>query len=225
MYPESPRVRTVSVIVAVCSVMMASPPSDSHRRTLDDLLSVEGVGETALSPDGKTFALIQGGQITLMPEEGGWPVTLTSTPGSKSDLNWSPDSRTLAYASLGSIWIVQSAGGPPRRLTSAAPGAGDPRLSADRLPQWSPKGKWILFETGRRGFVSLMVVSDDGMVNHYLTGSRGDEGAAAWSPDGAHVSYTERTPEYFSGKLKMLNFNPETGGVAGEPATLYTSPT
>ena len=38
------------------------------------------------------------------PAEGGWPVTLTSSPGSKSGLNWSPDSRTLAYASEGSIW-------------------------------------------------------------------------------------------------------------------------
>src|SRR5579872_4961356 len=214
-----------AVLITLCGVAMAAPPGGMHRLTLDDLLSVEAVGETALSPDGSTFALIQGGQIALMPEGGGWPVTLTTTPGSKSDINWSPDGRMLAYASLGSIWVVPSAGGRPRRLTSAAPGAGDPRKSADRAPRWSPKGKWILFETGRRGHSSLMVVSDDGMVNNFLTASDGDEDSGAWSRDGAHVSYTERAPEYFSGKLKVLSFDSEKGTSVGEPATLYTSPT
>ncbi len=216
---------TSSLLAVLCGVTMAAPPAGLNRLTLDDLLSVEGVGETALSPDGKTFALIQGGQIALMPEGGGWPVALTTTPGSKSDINWSPDGRMLAYASLGSIWVVPSAGGPPRRLTSAAPGAGDPRLSADRAPRWSPKGKWILFVTGRRGHSSLMVVSDDGMVNNFLTSSEGDEDSAVWSRDGWRVSYTERAPEYFSGKLKALKFDAEKGSAAGEPVTLYASPT
>src|SRR5215813_4309687 len=101
--------RTCSLLLAACGILTAQ----THRFTLEDLLSVEAIGETALSPDGKTFAMMRNGQIVLMPSDGGWPVTLTSTPGGKSGLNWSPDGRMLAYASQGGIWVVPSAGGPP----------------------------------------------------------------------------------------------------------------
>ncbi|HZT32953.1 MAG TPA: S9 family peptidase [Bryobacteraceae bacterium] len=209
----------LAILLAVCGLAAAAP-----RLTLEDLVSVEAVGETALSPDGGTFALTRGGQIVLLPSSGGWPVTLTTTAGGKSGLHWSPDGRTIAYASQGSIWTVPAAGGPPRRLTRAIAGEGDPRQAGDRDPQWSPKGRWILFETGRRGRNSLMVVSDDGLINDYLTDSPADEENAAWSPDGAHISYTERSHEHFSGKLKVLRLDAQSGLAVGEAATLYTAP-
>ncbi len=212
--------RKLSIFVLVCGVALAQ----GRRVTLDDLLSVEAIGETALSPDGKTFAMTRNGQIVLMPAEGGWPVTLTSSTGGKSGLSWSPDGRAIAFASQGGIWTVSIAGGTPHRLTNAVPGGGDPRSASDRAPQWSPKGKWILFETGRRGRDSLMVVSDDGMVNAYLSNSSNDEEAAAWSPDGSSISYTERSHEFFSGKLNVVKFDPATGRAA-DPKTLYTAPT
>jgi Tol biopolymer transport system component len=143
--------------------------ADSHRLTQEDLLSAEPIGDAALSPDGKTFALTRAGQIALMPAEGGWPVTLTSSAGGKSGLSWSPDSRAIAYASQGSIWTVGVDGGPPKRLTHAFPGEGDPRQASDRAPQWSPKGRWILFQTGRRGHEDLVVISEDGRTESYIT--------------------------------------------------------
>src|SRR5579871_4140011 len=119
---------------AIC----AGAAAQNHRLTLEDLLAPEAIGESALSPDGKTFAMSRNGQIVLMPSEGGWPVTLTSTAGGKSGLSWSPDGRTIAYASRGGIWTIAVAGGVPRRLTNAAAGGGDPRQASDRAPQWSP---------------------------------------------------------------------------------------
>ncbi len=211
--------RRLSVFVLLCGCVFAQ----GRRVTLDDLLSVEAIGETALSPDGKTFAMTRNGQIVLMPSEGGWPVTLTSSTGGKSGLSWSPDGHSIAFASQGGIWTVSIAGGAPRRLTNAAAGGGDPRSASDRAPQWSPKGKWILFETGRRGRDSLMVVSDDGLVNAYLSNSSNDEEAAAWSPDGSSISYTERSREFFSGKLNIVKFDPATGRAA-DPRTIYTAP-
>ncbi len=59
---------------------------EGGRFTLQDLLSVEPIGESALSPDGKTIALTRAGQIVLLPAEGGWPVPLTSAQGGKSGL-------------------------------------------------------------------------------------------------------------------------------------------
>src|SRR5579872_957330 len=213
--------RTTLLFLAACGLLVAQ----GHRLTLEDLLSAEPIGETALSPDGKTFAMTRGGQIVLMPSEGGWPVTLTSNAGGKSGLSWSPNGRTIAYASQGNIWAVPVAGGTPRRLTTSAAGPGDPRQSADRAPQWSPKGHWILFETGRRGHHNMMVVSEDGLSNNFVTGANADEDGANWSPDGSAISYTQRTREYFSGKLNFVKFDPAKGQAAGDPVSLYTSPT
>ena len=196
---------------------------EGRRLTLEDLLSVEPIGETALSPDGKTFATARGGQIVLLPAEGGWPVPLTSSSGGKSGLSWSPDGSTLAFASQGSIWTVPVAGGSPRRLTHSLPGEGDPRQAGDRDPHWSPQGGWVLFETGRRGHGDLAVVSADGLSENILTHTAADAGNGAWSPDGAQIAYTERAPGYFSGKLQVAQFDASSGHIQGL-VTLYTSP-
>ncbi|HYM10816.1 MAG TPA: hypothetical protein VEU62_08785, partial [Bryobacterales bacterium] len=126
----APKLRALAAaaVTAVC-LLPTLGRAQTYPVTLEDLLSVRAAGEAALSPDGKTFALSWESQIVLMPSDGGWPVTLTSTTGAKAGLSWSPDGSRIAYASQGGIWIVPAAGGPPRRLTSAAPGAGDPRRS------------------------------------------------------------------------------------------------
>ena len=214
----------VMLLALLASSLIVSAAQDRRGLTLEDLVSVEPITETALSPDGKIFAIVRNGQIYLLPSQGGWPVTLTSSQGSKSGLSWSPDGRKIAFSSQGNIWSVSANGGQPVRLTRALPGEGDPRTAGDRLPQYSPKGNWILFETGRRGHQDLAVVGDDGRSEVYLTESNADATDGSWSPDGTHISYTERTPAYFSGKLNVLKFDASSGRVA-DPVTLYTSPT
>jgi Tol biopolymer transport system component len=160
--------------------------------TLQDLVSSEPIGDAALSPDGATFAIARNGQIALMPATGGWPEPITSTVGGKSGITWSPDGKRLAFASQGGIWTVAVAGGAPKRLTNAPPGFGDPRTSTDRGPSWSPNGRWILFESGRRGGSSLLVVSAEGNVTSFLTEPGAGSGNAHWSPDGNAIVYVER---------------------------------
>ena len=75
--------RALTLLLAGCGILAAQ----THRLTLDDIVSVEGIGETALSPDGKLFATARGGQIVLMPSEGGWLTPLTSSAGGKSGQN------------------------------------------------------------------------------------------------------------------------------------------
>jgi dipeptidyl aminopeptidase/acylaminoacyl peptidase len=192
--------------------------------TLQDILPPEGIGETTLSPDGETIALTRGGQIVLMPAEGGWPITLTSTQGNKSGVSWSPDGKELAFVSQGSIFVVPMAGGASRRLTNTPPGPGDPRQAADRAPEWSPKGRWILFQSGRRGVNSLLVVSSDGESTNFLTGPQDEAGDGRWSPTGDAVVYVSRSKEFFSGQLNLIHFDPNSGERIGEPTVLYKSP-
>jgi dipeptidyl aminopeptidase/acylaminoacyl peptidase len=209
--------------------LMSGPPQtlyaqESGHLTLQDLVAVEPIGETALSPDGRTFAISRNGQIALMPATGGWPEPITNTVGGKSGISWSPDSKRLAFASQGGIWTVSVAGGAPKRLTNAPSGPGDPRTSTDRSPRWSPNGHWILFESGRRGGSSLLVVSADGNVTSFLTEPRVESSSARWSPNGNAIVYVERSSEHFSGSIRVLDFDSASGQPKSVPQTLYTSP-
>jgi dipeptidyl aminopeptidase/acylaminoacyl peptidase len=217
---------SISTAIAVFSYSAVSAAfgQSSGHLTLQDLLSTNPITETALSPDGKTVAFTREGQIVLMPAEGGWPVQLTTTNGGKTSVSWSPDGKRLAFASQGGIWVVAAAGGVPHRLTNAPAGGGDPRQATDRTPVWSPKGRWILFQSGRRGTNSLMVVSDDGNVTSFLTSPAVEASNGQWSPDGEQIVYVERTNEYFSGKLRLLHFDAHAGQLSGEPIDIYTAP-
>jgi len=193
------------------------------RLTLEDLVDTQGLGPVALSPDGRQFAIARNGQIELVSSEGGWPTVLTSTTGGKQGPHWSPDGTSLAFISEGAVWKVSASGGQPVRLTEGGKGAGDPRTAADRDPQWSPDGKWILFETGRRGNSDLGVVSRDGLTTTLLTTSPADEGSAVWSPDGTHIAYVERSPEHFSGRLFVAEFDTASGRFKSDAKAIYTA--
>ena len=194
------------------------------RLTLEDLVDTAGLGAAAaLSPDGKQFAVTHQGQIALVPAGGGWPVTLTSTQGTKQGFKWSPDGKWIAFVSEGAIWKVAVTGGQPVRLTEGRRGSGDPRTSTDRNPEWSPDGKWVLFETGRRGNADLGIVSSDGLTTSLLTTSPADEENATWSPDGSRIAYIERSPEHFSGRVFVAEFDSASGRLKADPKVLYTA--
>lgn len=222
------RCRVFSAVITATLLASVSSQSlhaqDPRHLTLQDLVASEPIGETALSPDGTTFAISKNGQIALLPATGGWPEPITSTVGGKSGFAWSPDGKHLAFVSQGGIWVVSVQDGTPKRLTSAPAGPGDPRTSADRAPRWSPDGRWILFESGRRGGSSLLVVSSDGNITSFLTEPRVESGEARWSPDGKSIAYIERSEEHFSGSIRVLDFDPASGQSRSAPRTLYTSP-
>jgi len=80
------------LILIVASFALAVFSSQVHAApatiTAEDLESVSAPLNPVLSPDGNQFAIVRNGQIALFPSEGGWPVTLTSTPGGKSEISW-----------------------------------------------------------------------------------------------------------------------------------------
>jgi len=195
----------------------------SAKLTLEDLVEAGGLGQVALSPDGKEFALTRDGQIALVSSEGGWPRVLTTTQGGKQGLKWSPDGSAIAFVNDGALWSVSVKGGQPQRLTEGRKGAGDPRTASDRNLQWSPDGNWILFETGRRGNADLGIVSKDGLTTTLLTTSPADEENAAWSSDGSRIAYIARSPEHFSGQLLVADFDLVAGRFKDAPKVLYTA--
>jgi dipeptidyl aminopeptidase/acylaminoacyl peptidase len=223
MHFRLPAIKKLLFLVAVISSSVSQVRAQD-RLTLQDLLAAEPVGDTALSPNGQTIALVCSGQVVLLPPTGGWPAILTTIQGGKSGLAWSPDGKQLAYASQGSIWAVSVSGGAPRRLTNAPPGTGDPRQATDQTPRWSPNGHWILFQSGRRGTNGLFVVSEDGAVTSALTLLKDEATDGRWSPDGSQIVYVTRDKEFFSGRLNVLHFDIHSGQPVGEISKLYTAP-
>jgi dipeptidyl aminopeptidase/acylaminoacyl peptidase len=222
-----------------------------EKLTLNDLVSgatagyVRGRGEGQLSPDGKYALSLENGRIALKSVDGGPEKILASSPEPKSEIQWSKDSKHIAYISQGNVWVVAVADGEPRQLTHDPKGPGDPRGATDHHPQWNPNGTWILYESGRKGFNELYVVSEDSKSPNLLAATEIYHGAdviansapdigdavssdrfdprPSWSPDGTRISYTERSREFFSGKLKVLPFDQQKGAIVGPALDLYVA--
>ena len=226
--------------------------AQTQQLTIDDLLGPangaaygRGRGDTVSSRDGKFTVVLEKGQVVFRPADGSPEKPLTSSPEAKSELDLSADGLHVAYISQGQVWSVDISGGAPRQLTHDPIGAGDPRGATDHRPQWNPNGKWILYESGQKGFNELYVVSEDGASLQLLgateiyrgkdaiantTPDRGDAVSSdrfdphpLWSPDGTRVSYTERSRKFFSGKLKVLPFDQRNGRASGVAADVYVA--
>lgn len=230
-----------------------APSGSLTKLTLDDVLGGPGAavgfrgrGETELSPDGK-FKLAQvNGQLILKSLDGAPDKVIDSSSAPKSDFQWSQDGKHIAYVSAGQVWVTTKDGATATQLTHDPKGPGDPRGATDGHIQWNPNGRWILYESGTKGFNELYVVSQDGGMPHLIaateiyhgkdviaTNVAQDHGDAVasdrfdarpqWSPDGTRISYTERSREFFSGKLKVLRFDSEQGIAVGPALDLYTA--
>jgi Tol biopolymer transport system component len=219
--------------------------------TIDDLVNgPQGGGfgrshEKLEASDGSFVIAQDHGQIVLRAAGGSPDKTLTAVPKPASEASLSPDDSQVAFVSDGQIWAVSTHGGDPIELTHDLAGPGDPRGATDHHPQWNPNGKWILFDSGTKGFNELYVVSSDGQTRNLLAPTEiyggkdviaspvrdvGDAVASdrfdarpLWSPDGTRISYTERSREFFSGKLKILTFDATSGKAAGPANTLYVA--
>jgi dipeptidyl aminopeptidase/acylaminoacyl peptidase len=241
--------RSVFAIILLLAPLLAG---QTVRLTIDDLLGPtngnpfgRGLIGPIQSADGKLTVALEEGQLAVRPSNGGAEKVLTSSPEAKTELALAPDGTKVSYISQGQVWAVSVAGGEPLQLTHDLAGPGDPRGATDHRPQWNPNGKWILYESGKKGFNELYVVSDDGKALNLLgateiyhgkdviANSALDHGDAVssdrfdprpqWSPDGTRVSYTERSREFFSGKLKVLPFDQLAGKAAGSAIDVYVA--
>jgi Tol biopolymer transport system component len=88
------------------------------------------------------------------------------------------------------IWIMNPNGTSQRALTGGSP-------AADTLPQWSPNGKLILFQSYRnqREFpddADVYLMDADGTEVREVTFSNAFDGDPSWSPDGRRIVFESR---------------------------------
>jgi TolB protein len=99
--------------------------------------------------------------------------------------SWSPDGSRLVYAADDLVTLVVDEDPPsPVRLTEDS--------FRDSMPDWSPAGSTIAFESaGRDGkFDSdIFVIQDDGSGLTRLTSDPGQDTDPVWSPDGKQIAF------------------------------------
>ena len=114
----------------------------------------------------------------------GEPVWLTHGSRRWANPAPSPDGKLVVFYSLvepeGHLYIMRADGvGSPRQLT------GDP--ASDRVPRWSPDGKWIAVFSDRSGPLQIWKIHPDGSGLTQVTDAPVNLSYQVWSPDGSRM--------------------------------------
>ena len=115
-------------------------------------------------------------------DQGTW---LTSGSRTWSNPDPSPDGQRVAFYSSPqpeNLYIVRSDGSGLRQITSGT-------AFTDRVPRWSPDGRWIAFFSNRTGGYELWKIRPDGSDLSQLTAVP-DASFPVWSPDGSRMAVT-----------------------------------
>ncbi|MFA3784143.1 PDZ domain-containing protein [Melioribacteraceae bacterium 4301-Me] len=137
------------------------------------------------------IAFTYGGDIWIVPKEGGTAQRITTAKGNEEFARFSPDGSQLAfsgnYDGNVDVYVISSLGGMPKRITYHG--------MADRLIDWYPDGKSLLFassrESGKQRFNQFYKVSKDGGLPEKLPLPYAEFGSL--SPDGKKIAFTIRT--------------------------------
>ncbi len=134
--------------------------------------------------------LIPGDRPTIRPRAADVSQTLGS-------FDVSPGAKRVAIEARGDLWTAPAEKGSPRNLTRSSG-------VAERMPSWSPDGRWIAYFSDESGEYELYVMQCDGKSPpRRLTTSDAATLPAAfrynatWSPDSKHIVFTDKAGNIF----------------------------
>jgi Tol biopolymer transport system component len=141
----------VTVQSEVASSIWVAPHGDATaaRRLTSGSGTGEGLNGVASVPNGGVLYTSNAGghsDIWSMSADGGNPAQLTMNAGNNTDPAVSADGRIVVFSSdrngNRNIWSMNIDGSSPRQLTNG---------NADFLPQLTPDGKWLLYQSNSAG--------------------------------------------------------------------------
>ncbi|TSA26953.1 MAG: peptidase S41 [Ignavibacteriales bacterium] len=129
-----------------------------------------------------------GGDIWIVPKEGGTALKLSSPAGQELFAKFSPDGSQIAYNGIYNgnfdVYVIPTMGGLPTRVTHHG--------MSDRIIDWYPDGKNLLYvssmNSGKQRFNQFYKVSMNGGLPEKLPVPYGE--MASLSPDGKKIAYT-----------------------------------
>jgi len=141
------------------------------------------------------ISFVYGGDIWIMPKEGGTALQLTRSPGEESWPKFSPDGKELAFTASyhgnQDVYVLPVTGGVPTRVTYNSFG--------DRLVDWHPGGEQLLIaskrESGRQSFSQFYLVDKEGGLPQKQKIPYGE--LASYSPDGKFLAYITKITENY----------------------------
>lgn len=174
-----------------------------------------------------------GGDIWIVPKNGGMATKLSSPKGEESFPRFSPDGSKIAfsgnYDGNTDIYVMPSEGGVPVRVTHHG--------MSDRVLGWYPDGKSLLYassmESGKQRFSQFYKVSASGGLPDKLPIAMGEFGSL--SPDGSKIAFTDRSrvfrnwkrytggwaPDIWLFDLKTLSSENITNNVASDELPMW----
>jgi tricorn protease len=146
---------------------------------------------------GEQIAFSYGGDLWLVPRQGGTARRITTAPGLELFPKFSPDGSKIAftgqYDGNFNVYVMPSEGGEPKQLTFN-PGGGpiSERMGIhNEVLTWFPDSKRIVYlsrrETYNGWFGQPFVISVDGGLTERLPIDKG--GLMSFSPDGESMAY------------------------------------
>jgi TolB protein len=133
----------------------------------------------SIRPDGSGLTMLGDGHDPTISPDGAKVVYTGEVPGGVS------------------VFVMDLDGGNKHRVVEETSAVGA------TFPNWSPDGKRIIYSFPVGDSLELFVVDADGSNNHQLTHLRKVCTPAAWSPDGAWISFRMTDERYWSDPVKM----------------------
>jgi dipeptidyl aminopeptidase/acylaminoacyl peptidase len=213
--PLSPRIVVATALLCL-PLARASAGEKPRPMTVEDVMKVRHIMETAISPDGGSVVYV----VSEADLKGGryntdlWLITpdkltrkLTNGPGQDDAPRWSPDGKRIAFLSdrdgKTQLWVISPRGGEARKLTDSK--------TPVREPAWAPDGKRLAYLAAdpdseeeakrKRDRADVVVVDRDIKMDHlHLVPAAGGASRRltagdfsvlnfCWSPDGKQIAY------------------------------------
>lgn len=119
----------------------------------------------------------------------------------------SPKGKRAVVEARGDLWTLPIENGSPRNLTRT-------NGVAERMPAWSPNGRWIAYFSDASGEYELYVTQSDGRGETKQLTSDGNAWRynPVWSPDSKHIVFTDKAGNIFlhtiDGDTKLVDTDP-----------------